>query len=119
MQDVSQAVEEEGLGLLLLPGRTDTPLSPPGESVATLVRRLPTVLVDVARHESGPVVGIDDLGAAERLRSYVAALATIVGFDDIPEASLPRPALTLLPTECITCESIGRPGRGDFAPYAA
>lgn len=91
LQGIARAAEEEGLGLLLLPGRSGGVRPTPSQAVvdgfiiyslaqgdpqiaAALVRRLPTVLVDVAHDEGGPVVGIDDRGAAREVAAHLLAL---------------------------------------------
>ena len=91
LQGIARAAEEEGLGLLLLPGRSGGVRPTSSQAVvdgfiiyslvqddpqiaAALVRRLPTVLVDVAHSVGGPVVGIDDRGAACEAAAHLLAL---------------------------------------------
>ncbi len=91
LQGIARAAEEEGLGLLLLPGRSGGVRPTSSQAVvdgfiiyslaqgdpqiaAALVRRLPTVLVDVAHGVGGPVVGIDDLGAAREAAMQLLTL---------------------------------------------
>ena len=91
LQGIARAAEEKGLGLLLLPGRSGGSRPTSSQAVvdgfiiyslvqddpqiaAALVRRLPTVLVDVAHSVGGPVVGIDDRGAAREAAAHLLAL---------------------------------------------
>ncbi len=91
LQGIARAAEEEGLGLLLLPGRSGGVRPTSSQAVvdgfiiyslvqddpqiaAALVRRLPTVLVDVAHREGSPVVGIDDRGAAREAAEHLLTL---------------------------------------------
>ena len=91
LQGIARAAEEEGLGLLLLPGRSGGVRPTSSQAVvdgfiiyslvqddpqiaAALVRRLPTVLVDVAHGVGAPVVGIDDRGAAHDAAAHLLAL---------------------------------------------
>jgi DNA-binding LacI/PurR family transcriptional regulator len=91
LQGIARAAEDEGLGLLLLPGRSGGIRPTSSQAVvdgfiiyslvqddpqiaAALVRRLPTVLVDVAHSVGGPVVGIDDRGAAREAAAFLLGL---------------------------------------------
>ena len=93
MEGVSEAVEEAGLGLLLLPGGSlgsREPEAVRGAAVdgvviysmpeddplvgAALERRLPAVIVDQPPVEGVPSVGIDDEGAAARAAEHLLEL---------------------------------------------
>jgi DNA-binding LacI/PurR family transcriptional regulator len=91
LQGIAQVAEEQRLGLLILPGRPDGVCPTFSQAVvdgfiiyslaqgdpqiaAALMRRLPTVLVDVAPSAGGAVVGIDDRGAAREAAAHLLAL---------------------------------------------
>ena len=93
LEGVSEAVEEAGLGLLLLPGgslgKRDTEAirgaavdgvvihSMPGDDPlvgAAVERRLPAVIVDQPPVEGVPSVGIDDEGAARQAAEHLLEL---------------------------------------------
>jgi DNA-binding LacI/PurR family transcriptional regulator len=93
LEGVSEAMEEAGLGLLLLPGRSLGDRDPEairGAAVdgvvlysmagddplvgAVLERRLPAVIVDQLAVEGVPSVGIDDEGAARAAAEHLIEL---------------------------------------------
>ncbi len=106
-EGVSQATEEAGLGLLLIPGRSlgERDVSAVREAVvdgfvvwcmaaedplvgAAFERRLPVVLVDQPPVEGIPSVGVDDEGAAREAAEHLTGLGhrrvAVVSFEFTP-----------------------------------
>ncbi|HWQ15787.1 MAG TPA: LacI family DNA-binding transcriptional regulator [Roseiflexaceae bacterium] len=90
IEGIASALEPTGLGLLLVPGRTDEPITVQQAMVdgfivysmvednpllaAVLRRRLPTVLLDQPPRAGIPVITVDDLDGARQTAAHLLAL---------------------------------------------